>query len=247
MSATSKDANLPLFYRQPRILDSVKDAGLKLKQVRRFGFAAETNSIPLAADEFYVAQAYYPIVFTADDPAQPIAVVGVANRRNLFVGADGNWRAGNYIPAYVRRYPFIFASVEERQEYTLAIDEASDAFSKEEGEPLFADGKPTEITNHALQFCLAVQQQQQAAMQFAAALTEHKLLVDHRADLRAGQSASSLTGFRIIDEVRFNSLPDEVILEWRKRGWLGLVFAQLMSMRRWEALAALTNEAGANG
>jgi hypothetical protein len=229
------------------LLDSVKDAGLKLKQERRFGFAAETNSIPLAADEFYVAQAHYPIVFTANDPAQPVAVVGVANRRNLFVGADGLWRPGCYIPAYVRRYPFIFAKVEDREEFILAIDEAADAFSKGEGEPLFADGKPTEIANHALQFCLALQQQQEVAMQFAAALNEHKLLVENKAELRAGQSSSSLTGFRIIDEVRFNSLPDEVILEWRKRGWLGLAYAQLMSMRRWDALAALTNEAGANG
>jgi hypothetical protein len=247
MSATSSDANLPLFYRQPRILDSVQDSGLKLKQVRRFGFAAETNSIPLAADEFYVAQAYYPIVFTANDPAQPVAVVGVANRRNLFVGADGAWRAGSYIPAYVRRYPFIFAKPEGREEFILAIDEAADAFSKDEGEPLFADGKPTEIANHALQFCLALQRQQEAAMQFAAALGEHKLLVENRAELRAGQSSSSLTGFRIIDEVRFNSLPDEVFLEWRKRGWLGLAYAQLMSMRRWDVLAELSNAAGANG
>ena len=33
-----------------------------------------------------------------------------------------------------------------------------------------------------------------------------------------------LKGLRMIDEERFNALPDEVFLEWRRRGWLPLVY-----------------------
>lgn len=242
MSGTSNEAALPPFYRQPRVLDAARYAATRIKTDRRFAFAAGTNSIPLAADEFFAAQSSYPIVFTAGDPALPVVVVGVANHRNLFVGADGTWKGAGYIPAYVRRYPFIFSKPEGRDEYILAVDEAAEVFSTEEGDPLFENGKPAEVTRQALQFCATYQQQQEFTQQFGAALVERNLLVENRAELRAGNTSASLTGFRIVDEARFNALPDDVFLDWRRRGWIALVYAHLMSMRRWEALAALANE-----
>jgi hypothetical protein len=44
--------------------------------------------------------------------------------------------------------------------------------------------------------------------------------------------------FRIIDEARFDALPDSTFLTWRRRGWLGLVYAHFPSMRRWQGFAA---------
>src|SRR5689334_10568041 len=97
----SMPSPLPLFYRRPRVLDPIAHAAAKVKPTASFLFAAATNSIPLGADEFFAAQATYPIVFTSSDPPVPIAVVGLAPNRNLFVDSAGTWRQDAYIPAYV--------------------------------------------------------------------------------------------------------------------------------------------------
>jgi SapC len=203
--------------------------------------------VPLAADEIFLAQAHYPIVFTAGGPGAPVALVGVAPDKNLFVGADGTWRKGAYVPAYVRRYPFIFVRGAENR-LALAIDEAAECYAAKGGRALFEKGEPAEGAKQALQFCAAFQQQFERAQAFTAALDEQKLLVEYRADLRTPQGAGMrLRGFRVIDETKFNALPDEVILDWRRKGYLPLVYGQLMSMHRWGALATLAGEAGEAG
>jgi hypothetical protein len=234
---------LPLFYREPRPLDVARHGKAGLAAVRSLGFAAKTNSIPLAADEFYTAQAHYPIVF-AGGGRQPsaVAVVGVANADNLFIDAAGKWRDGAYVPAYVRRYPFVFIRSPDESKYILAIDEAAESYASGGGQPLFEGEEPSAATKHALQFCVEFQRHYEVAQAFAAAAEAEGLLTEYRADLRRGGKVMTLSGFRVVDEAKFNGLSDETFLEWRKRGWIALTYAHLMSMRRWEALAAMTDE-----
>jgi SapC len=47
----------------------------------------------------------------------------------------------------------------------------------------------------------------------------------------------TLHGFQVIDGAKFNALPDDVFLEWRRRGWLPLVYCHFLSMDRWRDLA----------
>ena len=238
--AAAPRAPAPQFYREPVILDSIAHARLRIKPVERFPFATGTNSIVLAADEFYMAQAHYPIVFTLAEPVAALAVVGLGAVRNLFVSEDGQWRAGSYVPAYVRRYPFVMVERTGSDNLTLAIDQKAEALSVNEGELLFIAGQPSPVTQRVLEFCATFQRQVEAARQFATALIEQKLLIENQAQLNLPSgAATALSGFQVIDEARFNAMPDEVVSEWRQRGWLGLVYAQLMSMLRWDALARL--------
>jgi hypothetical protein len=231
---------LPQFYRDPAVLDPAAHGALRLAPVAGFRFAAATNSIALGADEFYAAQAHYPIVFTTTDPITPLAIVGAGDPKNLFVTADGAWRDGCYVPAYVRRYPFVMVQAPGRDDLILAIDRSAEALSTERGEPLFADGKPAPVVQRVLEFCAAFEHQVAVAREFAAALAARKLLVENRAQVTSPSGvAVSLGGFQVIDETRFNMVPDDVILDWRRRGWLGLVYAHLMSTHRWPALARL--------
>ncbi len=234
-------AALPQFYRDPCVFDVGQHAHLRLKAGGRLDFAASTNSIVLGANEFFLAQAHYPIVFTVGATVSAVAVVGLQEARNLFVDSAGTWQAASYVPAYVRRYPFVLVQYPDRDDLTLAFDRAAETISEDQGEPLVADGKPSLVIQRALEFCGAFQQQAELARQFAAALVEHKLLVENRAQLTLPSGmAASLSGFQIVDETRFNMLSDDVIVDWRRRGWLGLVYAHLMSMHRWEGLARLT-------
>lgn len=42
---------------------------------------------------------------------------------------------------------------------------------------------------------------------------------------------------RIVDEEKFNALPEDTVLAWRRNGYLAAVYAHLLSMRRWSDLA----------
>lgn len=243
---TSGGGSLPLFYRSPRPLDSRRHAGKRLKATADLGFARATNSVPLNGIEFLLAVKHYPIVFTATDPVVPVAVVGLRERENLYLKADGAWEPGAYIPAYVRRYPFIFLENADRSQFTLCIDEASGSLDESEGEVLFEGDAPAQAALRARDFCSAFQAQAVATRAFADAVAGAGLLVENRAQvaLRDGR-ALGMSGFRVIDEAKFNALPDETILDWRRKGWLPLVYCHLISTSNWANLVDRVAGAGA--
>ncbi|MDD3371531.1 MAG: SapC family protein [Alphaproteobacteria bacterium] len=236
----SAQPSLPMFYSSPRPLDRVRDGKMKLNRPTNFAFASKTNAIPLLVNEFPTAAAFYPIVF-ADGPLPvPAAVVGLKNDSNLFIGEDDAWIPGAYLPAYVRRYPFILMDDPENKQFVLCIDEKS-GLLKEDGEFALFDGEqPSEFTKSAMEFCAALRQQGDQTDEFVKALKEHELLVPNNAEITAPNGTKfMLSGFLIIDPKKFDALPDSVILQWRKKGWLGLVYAQLLSSYRWQNLVEL--------
>ncbi len=234
-------ARLPLFYAQPRPLDAERHAGKSIKPKKSYGFASETNAVPLTAAEFPRAMRHYPIVFASENPATPLAVLGLRNAENLFVGDDGAWLPGRYIPAYIRRVPFIFLESADKLSYTLCIDEASDFLVEgDDGQPLFVDGKTSDVTDNALKFCSAYQGQSTATQEFVSALDEHDLLAPNQAGvtLNSGEKMS-LSGFRVIDEKKLTALPGEKFLDWRERGWLAPIYALMLSNAAWQTLIDL--------
>jgi hypothetical protein len=248
-AASSGDpAGLPLFYRAPRPLDSRRHRGKRLKVSSDCAFARGTNSVPLNAIEFLQAVKHYPIVFTASDPAVPVAVVGLRERENLYVRPDGSWEPRAYVPAYVRRYPFIFLESPDQAQFTLCIDEAAGRLVEGEGEPLFEGDAPAAAALHARDFCAAFQAQASATRAFAEAIAGAGLLIENRAQATLGDGrALGMGGFRVIDEARFNALPDETVLDWRRRGWLPLVYCHLISTSNWPNLVDRLAGAGAPG
>ncbi len=239
-SAAAPETPMPMFYSAPRPLDRVRDGKMKLNRPTNFSFAANTNAIPLLLDEFPAAGAYYPIVFANGETPVPAAIVGLKQDNNLFIGPDGTWLSGSYLPAYVRRYPFILMDDPENKQFVLCLDEKSDLL-KEDGEfALFEGEQPSAFTKSAMEFCAALRQQGDATDEFVKALKQHDLLVANNAEISTPDgNRFMLSGFLIIDPKKFDALPDSVILQWRKKGWLGLVYAQLLSSHRWQSLVEL--------
>ena len=99
-----------LFYSRPEPLSSETHMRMGVRRIARpFGFAAGHHVAPLAVTEFPMAAINYPIIFAGDN-FQPLAVMGVNPRENMFIRADGLFDPGVYIPAYIRRYPFVLAA-----------------------------------------------------------------------------------------------------------------------------------------
>ena len=240
-AAKAPEAAMPMFYTKPRPLDRTKDKDLRISRPKHFRFATKTNAIPLLVDELPIAAAHYPIVFAAGPMPIPAAVVGLKNDSNLFVNAEGQWRDGCYLPAYVRRYPFILMDDPAQKQFVLCLDEASDMIGKEGEFPLFEGETPSKFTQSAMEFCAALRQQGEATDEFVKALQAHDLLRPNDAQVAMSDGTRlQLSGFLVVDPQKFDALPDNVFLEWRRKGWTGLVYAHLLSSHRWQNLVALS-------
>ena len=119
--APAQDTGLPLFFKKPAPLDLKRHAKAGLLPSQDIAFAATTNSIIINAIEFFEATRQYPIVFTQAETPLPAVIVGL-EQKNYFVNDKGRWKEDAYIPAYVRKYPFVFMDVPERNEFLLCID-----------------------------------------------------------------------------------------------------------------------------
>lgn len=203
-----------------------------------FRFAADSLTAMLAASEFFDAGRLYPIIFAerGEKGVLPFALLGLEEKENLFVDAEGNWIA-QYIPAYVRRYPFITTDGAEGQ-MTVCFDESFDGFNLEGGVPLFENGEPTEKTKEIQSFLQNYFQQMQQTELFCAMLKEKELLrqISAQASLRDGRKYA-LNGMLVIDEQKLAQLPDDEIVKLFRNGMLALIHAHLLSLRNISSLA----------
>jgi len=238
---------LPVFYRRPRPLNNEIDRGKSLKLAPDFGFARATNSVVLNGGEFPLAMRFYPIVFSQTTPASAVAVLGLVDNENLFVGADGQWLPEVYVPAYVRRYPFVLMEQPGGGDLILCVDEEAGLLVEGSERPLFEAGKPAKLLQDAVSFCREFHTQHLVTTAFVQALASQGLLMRNEARivLPSGKQLT-LRGFDVVDEAKFNALPDDVFLDWRRRGWLHLVYCHLMSMANWGRLVDLAGKRGQN-
>jgi hypothetical protein len=241
----AKDApSMPLFYSNPVPLDAKKHATLGLKKNFGLGFTQTINAVPINMIEMPQICHHYPIAFSPDANATPVALVGLRDNENLFVDAKGNWQADSYIPAYIRRYPFIFSELPNSDQLTLCID-MQDNVVEENGEQRFfdAEGKGSPLANNALEFCKSYHAAAQQTLEFSKQLADSGLLVDRRAEISVvGNRRISFSGFRIIDEQKLAEMDEKTFLDWRKKGYLPFLYAHLFSGAQWQQLTRLLNE-----
>ena len=70
----------------------------------------------------------FPIVFTGGEQTALVALTSLGGE-NLAINAEGKYIV-SYVPAFLRRYPFMLASSQENPEQQVVmIDEASELFS----------------------------------------------------------------------------------------------------------------------
>lgn len=235
---------MPLFYTNPAPLDARKHANLSLKKNFGLSFTKTVNAVPINMIEMPQVCHFYPIAFSPDGNATPVALMGLRDNENLYVDEKGEWLEDAYIPAYIRRYPFIFSELPDSDQLTLCIDMA-EGVTEEGGEQKFfdAEGKGTQLAQNALEFCKSYHAAAQQTLEFSKMLAASDLLVDRRAEINVvGNRRISFSGFKIIDEQKLAQIDDKTFLEWRKRGYLPFIYAHLFSGAQWQRLTRLLNQ-----
>ena len=245
-AAPAANSTMPIFYKNPQPLEPVRHAKAGLSPKTHFGFARGTNAVALTLSEFGMAARNYPIVFSSASPVVPFAVLGVRDNENLFLEQDGRWREDAYVPAYVRRYPFIFSEVPNSDRLLLCVDEGADAYETQSTQPFFVDGKPSENLQRALKFAEMFHSELEETRRFGTWLEENGMLEEKmaRAELPNG-SSYTLRGFRLINTDKVRDLKDEQILELHKRGWLPLLHFHLQSLSNWANLSKMIAQVAA--
>ncbi|SFI39506.1 SapC family protein [Albimonas pacifica] len=200
---------------------------------RSYAFARGINAAPLVAAEFLPASLEYAIVFAGEgDAIMPSALLGVRGEENSFVAQDGSW-GGRYIPAFLRRYPFVFSRSADGKTFSLCIDEEFEGLNQDgRGERLFdSEGNRTQYLNTILEFVTQYQTQFAATGRFCQRLKELDLLQPATAQFRLpGGQTPSLSGFMTVDRERLKKLPDETLLQLARSDELELIHAHLHSL-----------------
>jgi hypothetical protein len=230
-----------LCYERPVPLNSTTHREIRLGRLDNdFRFCRGTNSIPLAAAEFFDTARELPIAFTGREGGSffPIAIVGVRQNENLLVQSDGRW-GGRYVPAFIRRYPFVLAEKDDADDFNVYIDEGYPGYGAQEGERLFTDeGEHTPLLKQALEFLSLYQGEIRRTRLFVDRLQALDLLVPRVLEVsRPGQSPLVLQGFSVIDEQKLQQLDDASLLDLARSGLLAWVHAHLMSLRNVSLLA----------
>ena len=231
---------LPLFYKKIVPLSKIKHQNLYVTPTRDYSHTKNTNSLYIAAVEFLQAAREYPVVFGTggDGSVFPMVVLGLRNNENLFVGKKGEW-LGSYIPAYVRRYPFILASDKKNNgNFAVCIDESYAGFNeKKSGKRLFTDdGKETPLLKQSVEFLKDYQNHIQQTTIFCRTINELQLLEPMQAFMKKGEKKQTLGGFLCVSRKRLKELSADKTAALVKNDYLELIYAHMHSLANLDRL-----------
>jgi hypothetical protein len=226
--------NLPIFYGALEPLSSQAHADLRTRPSDKAPYLATNHAIPITVDEFVATQRFCPIVFSSGDNPVPLALMGLNEGVNVFVEPDGKLMGEMYVPAYVRRYPFMLARIQQdAQELSLCFDPSSDLIGQfEDGTPLFEDGKPSEATNNILKFCEEFEVSAQRTVAFVTELKNADLLMDGEVTIQPSDSDQPFVyrGFQMVNEEKIRDLRGDELRKMNQNGMLPLIMAHLFSL-----------------
>lgn len=233
--------SLPLYARPvPLSADRHADKAI-LPSSSPFGFAARAPTLPLTVDEFERAMLDYPIVFYGSR-RRAVAVVGLSSDRNVFISADGAYAPGCYIPAHLRRFPFVLARVEGGDGAVLCIEEDAACVVDAETKgalPLFEDGAPAASVRDVMELCQACDDAERRTTALTTMLDEFELFEPRQAHLRPAEQAEGqelLLDYVGVSRQRLAELDPDKLAALRDAGALGAIYAHLFSQANWDVL-----------
>lgn len=234
MASQAPQNTLPLFYKDLMPISSQEHGSWRTRQLEGAHFVRNEHAIPITIDEFAVAQRFYPIIFATGDNPVPLALMGLNEGVNTFFGEDGMLVQDAYLPAYIRRYPYMLARLRpDSDELSLCVDPTANAVGPfDDGDALFDGDQPTEAVKSILAFCEQFEQAGQRTAAFMAELKELDLLIDGEVSIQTEENAQPFIyrGFQMVAEEKLRDLRGDTLRKMMKSGLLPLIHAHLFSL-----------------
>ncbi|MDI9349737.1 MAG: SapC family protein [Candidatus Symbiobacter sp.] len=213
-------------YTNVESLDRKKHADWRLRGPDdSVSFAANLHTVPLLSVEFAETARCYPILFAEDKDkvVQPIALLGLKQDHNLFI-KDNKWDPDFYVPAFIRRYPFI-----TNQQGLVAVD--SD-YGKGSGEPFFNDKEEnTEALDKTIEFLTQFQAEIGRTRNLVEKLALNKLLVDWNITaVTPSGDGYKFEGLKIVNEQALMALDKDQVFSLFPTAELFWIHAHLVSL-----------------
>jgi hypothetical protein len=229
-----------LFYVQPEPLSKEAHEGLGVRTIEHpYSFTAKSHLVPLTVTEFGPAALCYPVIFAGDEKT-PVAVMGVNSNENLFVDDKGQFQQDCYLPAYVRRYPFVLANDPQSQRMIVCVDRKAPMVTDKPEAAFFENGELSEYTKNAIDFCNNFESEIQRTVSFVNLLKELDLFEKKEARYTPTDGSTTesqlVAEYQGVSEAKLNALPAEKLKELRDNGALSQIYAHLLSLMGWERL-----------
>jgi hypothetical protein len=154
-----------------------------------------------------------------------------------------------YVPAYVRRYPFLPVSGDGRQNplgggnrQMLCIDRLASNISERPEIPFFEDGQHSPYTRQAIEACYKFEELARRTRDFIRILEDYDLFEEMELSVpRANADGTEAAPEKIedcltISERKLSNLPADSYIKLRDIGIPGLAYAQLVSLGLWPKL-----------
>ena len=249
MATAAPTQTLPMFYSTIEPLNATQHGQMKVRGMPSMPQLGRTHAIPVTVDEFSLVQRHYPIVFAVGENSVPIGLMGLNEGVNVFIDAEGRPIDPNvYIPAYVRRYPFLLARLRpDSDELSLCFDPSAGAVGDfAEGEALFDGDQPTEATKAILQFCEQFEAAGQRTAAFVEELVKADLLMDGEVAIQPEgfEQPFVYRGFKMVDEEKLRNLRGDELRKMNQSGLLALIHAHLFSLTEMRTVFARQMQQG---
>jgi hypothetical protein len=240
-----------LFYQHLVPINAQRHALSCIDTRKGFEYARHAQAVMIVASEFTLVSRDYPIVFIPDGDADiPVALLGLRTEQNLFVNDAGEW-ARMYIPAYVRRYPFILSGNPGDSQLVVCIDEACTGFGQDKGERLFLDdGSQSPYLQANIRFLQQYQRDAEQTRQLMRQIRSAGLLEPMEANVEInGGMKLQVQGFLTVNRARLKALDGETLAGLHRSDALELIYQHLASLNMFNQLvdrfAAVANSVAA--
>lgn len=233
-------------FQKLEVLSRSRHSHLRLSPQRGFAYAASQWLVPLVHHEVPMIAREIPVVFSGGEGAMPMALLGAGPGSNLHVTDRGQW-VGRYIPAHIRRYPFILGELSGVPQAEQAVASAEDdkpgvkhvvQFAADaphlagtEGIQLVTEAGATPALQKIMDVLRVLQQDFERTRAMVRQLDELSLLSVQRITVAPQKSAPvEIKGLRLVDAKAYAALDGAALTALRDTGALALVHAHFLSL-----------------
>ncbi len=239
---------LPMFFKDLVPLSTSLHKDWKLQTQDKAPFLIGQHAIPVTIDEFILAGRFFPIVFSSGATPVPLALMGLNEGVNVFVDGEGKLSKPVYVPAYIRRYPFLLARLREgAEEMSLCFDPSAPGVGADvDGMPLFDGDQPSQTTQEILNFCEQFETAGQRTQAFVDEVLKLDILIDGEVAIQpdGAEQPYIYRGFKMIDEEKLKELRGDTLRKIAQNGILPLLYAHLFSLQLMREIFAEQMAAG---